>query len=126
MFDSLSLPSLLHPLEVYLRSKGITGRGYEAQHRIHTEILTILETTTWYSCEFTRGDGVGDSEVKIGGQTGEDCVRACVARKKTDPSINGVTVMANSSPGCYCERQMRRNDDSPTYKTCFLLSKREY
>ena len=57
----------------------------------------------------------------MGGQTGDECIRACVELRKTDGSVNGVTVHANNEPGCWCEKGMIRvNVLNPKYKTCFL------
>ena len=44
-------------------------------------------------CTFINGDGVGDSEKKIGDQVGEECVQACLTYKKNvNANVNGVTV----------------------------------
>ena len=40
---------------------------------------------------FKLGDGKGDDEIKVDGETEHDCVRECRARKIKEPSINGVT-----------------------------------
>ena len=52
-----------------------------------------------YECETTIGDGEGDDEDKIGDQTGDDCIRACIDMKKENDMINGVTLYANDEPG---------------------------
>ena len=71
-------------------------------------------------CTFTAGDGAGGTEVKIGGKTGDECIRACIDRKVEDSTINGVTVLSNNKPGCWCEQKMTKTVHSTTYKTCFL------
>ena len=40
--------------------------------------------------------------------------------RETDSSVNGVTVMADNKPGCWCEKHMTGVSPSGTYKTCFL------
>ena len=46
------------------------------------------------SCKFENGDGTGGSEKKIGMQTGEECIQACITYKKTkDDRVNGVTIL---------------------------------
>ena len=72
------------------------------------------------NCTFTSGDGRGSSEVKIGQQTGDECVQACIARKKSDENINGVTIYQNERGGCWCEKKMTSITESIKYKTCFL------
>ena len=71
-------------------------------------------------CSFVSGDGTGGTETKIGSQKGSACIKACIELKKTDSSINGVTVIADNRPGCWCEKSMTGVSPSGTYKTCFL------
>jgi hypothetical protein len=71
-------------------------------------------------CNFQRGDGVGGREVKIGMQTGNDCVRACIKYKKSNGNVNGVTLLSSNEPGCYCEIGMSSRNSDSKYKTCFL------
>ena len=71
------------------------------------------------------GDGTGGTEVKISKTlTGRNCVRECRLRKRTDNSINGVTVFKDGSGGCWCEKNMKSvKKTTPTdkkYKTCLL------
>merc|ERR1712072_474840 len=47
-----------------------------------------------YTCAFKIGDGIGGSEKKIGPQKGAACVKACVALKRKNPTIN-VSHMVN-------------------------------
>merc|ERR1712080_586340 len=49
--------------------------------------------------------------------------KACIQKKKSVPSINGVTVRANGDGGCWCEKGMTKVSPSGVYKTCFLKSK---
>ena len=69
-----------------------------------------------------NADGGGESEKKIGMQTGDDCVNACVEEKKKDKTINGVTILQNGNDGCWCEKSMNKFATSSTYKTCLLRS----
>ena len=66
------------------------------------------------------GDGAGGSEVKIGDQTGQECINACKERKKTDATINGVTIRKDGNNGCWCEKKMSYVTGSSRYKTCYL------
>ena len=54
-----------------------------------------------YECKLEIGDGKDVRETKIGLQTGDDCIRACIDLKKTDDTVDGVTVYANNEPGSY-------------------------
>jgi len=93
--------------------------------RKYKSCFLVLKSTC-YGCEFALGDGMGsakDNEVKVGIQTGEACIAACVERKKIDHFINGVTVRRDGSGGCWCERVMARRDNDPKYKSCFLVPK---
>ena len=76
-----------------------------------------------YCPEFEIGDGTGGTEVKISNSlTGIKCINACKKRKKTDQSINGVTVRKDGSGGCWCEKNMgsvsKSDYKTQTYKTC--------
>ena len=77
-----------------------------------------------YECSFVSGDGSGGSERKIGTQKGAECIKACIELRKTDTSINGVTVVADNRPGCWCEKSMTGVSSSGTYKTCFLKNRK--
>ena len=84
-------------------------------------LLRIVSPFSGSECSFTVGDGGGGSEVELGAPTGEQCVNACMERKKTDATINGVTVRNDNSPGCWCEQNMNNIDVANTvYKTCYL------
>ena len=72
------------------------------------------------SCSFSSGDGRATSKENIGQETGAECVQACIAWKKKDESINGVTTFQNEMGGCWCEKEMAGTFKSSTYKTCFL------
>merc|ERR1712168_672136 len=75
-----------------------------------------------YSCSFKSGDGAGGSEIKVGNQKGKECVDACLALKKEDVTINGVTVYSDSSKeGCWCESNMNYIWSNSAYQSCFLL-----
>ena len=56
-----------------------------------------------YQCPmFKLGDGKGDDEIKVDGETEHDCVRECRARKIKEPSINGVTFgVTNETTGTW-------------------------
>ena len=48
-------------------------------------------------------------------------MKACIAQKKIDDSINGVTMYQNEKRGgCYCEKTMAGVSSSSAFKTCFL------
>ena len=51
-----------------------------------------------YDCVFKHGLGDGSSDI-ISHLTGEGCVRECIARKRDDPTINGVGIWENGKPG---------------------------
>ena len=77
-----------------------------------------------YSCNFVRGDGVGGPEENIGKvTTPQACIDACVSKKRADPQINGVTVTPSGKGSCYCEKKMKRSNNSPSWKTCKLRHK---
>merc|ERR1711962_935850 len=74
---------------------------------------------------YVKGDGAGGSEVKISNTlAGTACIKACMKRKITDKTINGVTVFQNGKGGCWCERKMNKVGKSArylrTYKTCLF------
>jgi len=71
-------------------------------------------------CIFMAGDGSGHSEKWIGYMSQSNCVDACIARRRTDARINGVTVYASGAPGCYCEIKMKGRNDNGKYKSCFI------
>ena len=78
-----------------------------------------------YECALVLGDGVhpdGDLETSHPNVKGRDCVRHCWNKKKTNGSINGVTVLSNmSSNGCWCEHPMNSiNTGNTRYKSCFF------
>ena len=57
----------------------------------------------------------------VGSQTGLECVKVCAERRLIDPTINGVTVKNDESPGCWCERNMDNIDAADTtYKACYF------
>ena len=67
------------------------------------------------------GDGDGGTEVSVSGVKGKACIDACLEKKKTDASINGVTMWKADQDGCWCERNMNTIDTSKsTYRACFL------
>ena len=70
-----------------------------------------------FKCDFNAGVGVGNSEVRIGDQTGGACAVACMSRKKSDVTINGVTVRMDGNPGCWCQMGLQNERDSNIYKT---------
>ena len=76
-----------------------------------------------YTCAFKIGDGIGGSEKKIGPQKGAACVKACVALKRKNPTINGVTY---GKRGCYCEYKQKRRNGNKSWKNCFLKCKFSY
>ena len=71
-------------------------------------------------CIFQTGDNIGGTEIKVGQQTGEACVQACIDERIKDMRINGVTVYSNGSPGCWCEVGMSSVNSDAQYKTCML------
>ena len=72
-------------------------------------------------CTFRTGDGTGGSEVKIGAQRGSACVDACIKRKRTDRTINGISVFRDTRKGgCWCERKMNGRNTNARYKSCIL------
>ena len=74
-----------------------------------------------YTCKFTTGDGVGGTEFRLYHLTVSACVEACVRQKKTDATINGVTIYSDGRMGCWCEQNMKsKNSASTTYKTCLI------
>merc|ERR1712072_525717 len=48
------------------------------------------------------------------------CVKACVALKRKNPTINGVTY---GKRGCYCEYKQKRRNGNKSWKNCFLKLK---
>ena len=53
-------------------------------------VIYILGLNGNSRCNFTIGDGVGVSELKIGNQKGSACIDVCLEMKKFDHTINGV------------------------------------
>ena len=89
------------------------------EYDIYVAMLLIAGRTT---CTLSIGDGQGASEVKVGLQTGLECVKACIERRNSDPTINGVTVKNDNSEGCWCEREMNNIEATDTiYKACYLI-----
>ena len=82
--------------------------------------LTLAPTPPSFSCTFSPGDGSGGSEVKVGSQTGSQCVDECIKHKLKDNSINGVTIYSNRRAGCWCEKNMKSITKNAKYKTCIL------
>ena len=91
-----------------------------------TDITLLAKKAPALKCTFSSGDGTGGSEVKIGDQTGDECIEACMDRKQNDHRINGVTIYSNGKGGCWCEQNMNRVSASSTYKTCFLQGRRYF
>jgi len=71
-------------------------------------------------CTFKTGDGIGGTEKKIGMQTGNDCVMACLKEKEINGYVNGVTLLSSNEPGCWCEIKMNGQNSNTKYKTCLL------
>ena len=69
-------------------------------------------------CAFQFGDGGGGDEIHIGSQTGNACIDACLQRKQTDGSINGITIRADGIGGCWCERKMTYIYNK--HRSCFI------
>ena len=96
----------------------------------------IRSSDTYKTCFFTRrydcsskvGDGMGESEFKIGAQKGYSrshaCAQACASLKLLDNSINGATWKRTGSRGCWCEQEMERikplSPSTSKYTSCFL------
>ena len=55
--------------------------------------------------------------------TGDACVNKCWELKKTNGKINGVVMVKDGRPGCWCELGMTKIKASNTYKTCFFRDK---
>ena len=71
---------------------------------------------------FTDGDGIGGSETSVGSVTGDECALACIEKRKTDKTINGVTILKSGKAGCWCEKGMKSKEASSKYRSCFLPS----
>ena len=80
------------------------------------------DSTAPYQCVFRIGDGTSaTSEVKISNTlTGDACAAACALKKKTDHSINGVTINQDGTGGCWCEKEMTGIKVKQSFTTCFL------
>ena len=78
-----------------------------------------------FKCSLTDGDGEGASETKVSTEiTGEACIQKCIEHKKTEPSVNGVTVNRDGTGGCWCEIGMNNIDENDqSYRTCYLQGK---
>lgn len=74
-------------------------------------------------CDFQLGDGTGTKEVKIGTQRGRQCIDACIDKRRTDSSINGVTMLSSGAGGCWCEKNMSGRNTNRSYKSCYLPDK---
>lgn len=103
---------------------GMANDVYVIHEPVRTDIVTAALPAPLPKCTFAAGDGHGGSEVKIGDQVGDDCLRACVEEKKSDANINVVTVLADGKPGCWCEQAMKQRKPSTKYKSCFLGDKK--
>ena len=74
-----------------------------------------------FKCSLTDGDGEGASETKVSTEiTGEACIQKCIEHKKTEPSVNGVTVNRDGTGGCWCELGMTNIYNDQRFQTCFL------
>ncbi len=101
------------------------------------EILFTYTENNWYivtlypftylvsshKCVFQSGDGQGAGEDHVGDITGDECVQACLEKKKTNNNINGVTIRQDGASGCYCEKEMDGRAGSTTYESCYLEGK---
>ena len=74
------------------------------------------------SCVFRTGLGMGQQSF-VGDLKGYACAKACMERKKTDDSIDGVSY--SNSPtdnSCYCNMNMGRiATENSDYSTCRLV-----
>ena len=71
-------------------------------------------------CTFLNGDGIGGTEIRIGYQKGSACIDACLQRKRTDDSINGVTTLTDAPEGgCWCKKGMHGRNNKTKYKSCY-------
>ena len=93
-------------------------------------VCVYMYMVVFLVCAFQLGDGHSDgdgvSEILVGsGLTARACISACLERKKSDESINGVTVLISTIPAkCWCEQNMTRiSTHRQIYKTCFLQGK---
>ena len=73
-----------------------------------------------YECKWEYGDGLSSDEI---GVTGNVCANTCMELKKTDSSINGVSVYSNGDRGCWCMKKMTKRNTDSEYKSCFLEPK---
>ena len=72
-------------------------------------------------CILQDGDGDGGTEESVSGKKGQACIDACLEKKKTDSSINGITMYRDDKDGCWCERNMKTIlTERKTYRTCFI------
>ena len=60
----------------------------------------------------------------VGALTGKKCIDKCFEKKKTDPSINGVSIkLMEKERECFCEKHMIGHDDNAEFHSCFLKGK---
>ena len=78
-----------------------------------------------YRCDFQLGVGSGGTKLRIGQQSGKDCIAACLYLKQFDNTINGVCTRVRSSKfhECYCERGMTSIRPNRFHQTCTLMLK---
>ena len=86
----------------------------------NTTKYSCISAPPEFLCKLASGVGSGNSEKRIGDQTGDDCARACMTEKKTDDTINGVTIKKDGSAGCWCEIGIKRTVPSDIYNTCIF------
>merc|ERR1712192_4893 len=71
---------------------------------------------------FITGDMTGPENTQMfiaDGQTQAQCLEICTEKRKTDPSINGVTVTAGGGK-CYCEMSGTNINGNINWETCYL------
>ncbi|XP_065051247.1 uncharacterized protein LOC135680930 isoform X2 [Rhopilema esculentum] len=71
--------------------------------------------------QWTRGDGSGGSEEKIGVFANkEECYAKCSGRKKNGKLANGVTVDTKTGKNCYCEYGMKGRNSAQHWTSTFI------
>ena len=73
-------------------------------------------------CNVKPGHGVGGINKRQPNMSQKKCFEHCIKKRKTNPSMNGVTVDTTGGNQCYCEYNMTSWNNDTTYKSCKIPS----
>ncbi|XP_065671366.1 uncharacterized protein LOC136089329 [Hydra vulgaris] len=98
------------------------GDGKDCQHLGPSkEERECSNVFCFYGCDFKKNtDGSGGVEIYMGAVKSEnECIKMCLEKRKTYPTINGVTIDLIGVL-CYCEQSMSSQASYNFWKSCYL------